>query len=80
MPLKADPQKGGSNADGSRSLTYCSYCYRDGKLVNPDMTIDEMRKLIVEKLREKGYPRFIARFFTVGLDRLQRWRTPRLTA
>ena len=74
MPLKADPKKGGSNADGTRSLTYCSYCYQDGKLVNPEMTIDEMRTLIVKKLGEKGYPRFIARFFTVGLDRLQRWR------
>ena len=74
MPLRSDPQQGGSNADGSRSLTYCSYCYREGELVNPDMTIDEMRKLIVEKLGEKGYPRFIARFFTVGLGRLDRWR------
>jgi hypothetical protein len=38
------------------------------------MTIDEMRALIIDKLGQKGYPRFIARFFTIGLDRLKRWR------
>lgn len=74
MPLKADPQGGGRNADGSLSREYCSYCYENGQFHNPDMTIDEMRTLIVEKLMEKGYPRFIARFFTFGLERLKRWR------
>lgn len=74
MPLKADPRGGGSNADGSRSSEYCSYCYENGQFHNPDMHIDEMRALIIEKLREKGYPRFIARFFILGLERLKRWR------
>jgi hypothetical protein len=74
MPLKADPKGGGTNADGSLSAEYCSFCYQGGKFFNPDMTIDGMRTLIVEKLRERGYPRFIARFFTFGLGRLKRWR------
>jgi hypothetical protein len=74
MPLKADPKGGGTNADGSLSAEYCSLCYQGGKFFKPDMTIDEMRTLIVEKLHERGYPRFIARFFTFGLDRLKRWR------
>jgi hypothetical protein len=74
MPLSADPKGGGSNADGSLSHEYCSYCFESGKFHNPDMTVDEMRVFIIEKLREKGYPRFIARFFTLGLERLQRWR------
>jgi hypothetical protein len=38
------------------------------------MTVDEMKALIIEKLREKGYPRFIARFFTFGVSQLKRWR------
>jgi len=73
MPLKADPKGGGTNADGSLSNEYCSFCFHSGKLINPEMTIDEMRALIIEKLEEKGYPRFIARFFTIGLNRLKRW-------
>lgn len=64
---------GGTNADGSCSSEYCSFCYQNGEFVNPDMTIDGMRALIIEKLGEKGYPRFIARFFGIGLDRLKRW-------
>jgi len=74
MPLKADPKGGGTNADGSLSNEYCSLCYENGKLINPEMTIDEMRALIIEKLGEKGYPRFVAWFFTIGLNRLKRWR------
>ncbi|MCM3901219.1 MAG: zinc ribbon domain-containing protein, partial [Pyrinomonadaceae bacterium] len=68
MPLKADPKGGGTNADGSLSNEYCNFCYQNGKLINPEMTIDEMRALIIEKLGEKGYPWFIARFFTIGLN------------
>jgi hypothetical protein len=74
MPLKADPQGGGSNADGARSVEYCGYCYVGGRFVNPDMSIDEMRALVIEKLRERGYPWFVARFFASGLGRLKRWR------
>lgn len=74
MPLKADPQGGGTQADGTRSTQYCSYCYADGKFVSPSMTLEEMRTLVVDKLHEKGYPRFIARFFASGLNRLARWR------
>jgi hypothetical protein len=74
MPLKADPKGGGTNADGGLSSEYCSFCYQNGKFIDPDMTIDEMRALVVEKLAEKGFPRFVARFFAIGLDRLKRWQ------
>jgi hypothetical protein len=74
MPLKADPKGGGTNADGSPSQEYCSYCFVGGRFVNPDMTIDGMRALVIEKLREKGFPKFVARFFASGLNGLSRWR------
>ena len=74
MPLKSDPNGGGTNADGTRSTEYCSYCYEGGRFHQPDMTIGEMRTLIVDRLHERGYPRFIGRLFTFGLDRLNRWR------
>ena len=74
MPLRADSKGGGTNTDGSVSRDYCSFCFENGGFRNPHMTIDEMRALIIEKLGEKGYPRFIARFFAVGLNRLKRWQ------
>jgi hypothetical protein len=74
MPLKSDPKGGGTNADGTLSQEYCSYCYVSGKFVNPDMTIDQMHALVIEKLREKGFPKFVAKMFASGLHRLKRWR------
>jgi len=74
MPLRADPTGGGTNADGTVSGKYCGYCYRNGEFVAPDMTIEEMRTLVMEKLGEQGFPRFVARFFASGLGRLERWR------
>ena len=74
MPLKADPKGGGVNADGSRSVEYCSYCYVQGAFINPGMTLDEMNALVIGKLQEKGFPKWVARFFASGLKRLKRWR------
>ncbi|HEV2843185.1 MAG TPA: zinc ribbon domain-containing protein [Chthoniobacterales bacterium] len=30
MPLKKSPGGGGTNADGTISTIYCSYCYENG--------------------------------------------------
>jgi len=74
MPLRADPKGGGTNADGTLSLEYCSHCYINGAFVTPGMTIEEMKALVVGKLQEKGFPTFVARFFASGLGQLKRWR------
>ena len=73
MPLKRDLNGGGTNADGTLSQEYCSHCYVNGGFVNPDMTIDQMKSLVLGKLQEKGFPKFIANFFLSGLTRLKRW-------
>ena len=74
MPLKQDPGQGGTDADGSHSNEYCSYCYANGKFFQPDMTIDQMKDLVVEKLRERGFPKFVANVFAGGIKNLKRWR------
>jgi len=73
MPLKRDEKGGGSNADGSKSTIYCSKCYENGKFKNPDMTVDEMKILVKGKLKEFGFPGFIAGWFTKGIPNLKRW-------
>jgi len=35
MPMKKDPRGGGTDADGTRSPEYCSYCYQDGTFPSP---------------------------------------------
>lgn len=75
MPLKRDEKGGGTNADGSKSAMYCSRCYENGKFTSPDFTVDQMQKLVKGKLKEMGFPGFIAGFFTKGIPKLERWKT-----
>jgi hypothetical protein len=73
MPLAKDPAKGGTNADGSKSTMYCSYCYQNGKFTR-DCTVQEMRAFCKGKLKEMGFPGFIAAIFVAGLPKLERWK------
>jgi hypothetical protein len=74
MPLKQDEKGGGTNADGSKSNMYCSYCYGDGKFFNPGMTAKEMQELVKGKLKEMKFPGIVAWFFASGIPRLERWK------
>jgi hypothetical protein len=74
MPMKQDPAGGGTNADSTKSEKYCSYCYADGKFTQPDITANQMQKFVVDKMVEMKYPRFLARFMTMQLPKLDRWQ------
>jgi len=74
MPLHRDEKGGGTNTDGSKSKMYCSKCYENGSFKNPSMTVDEMKSLVKEKLKEFGFPGFIAGMFTKGIPKLERWK------
>lgn len=73
MPLSRDPQGGGTNADGSKSALYCSHCFRGGRFVLPDLTVDQMQDRVRAKLKEFGIPGFLRGFFTRRIPKLQRW-------
>ena len=74
MPLKKDPKGGGTEADGKTSTMYCSRCYERGKFTKPNMTVDEMQMLVKGKLKEMGFPGFLAGFFAMGIPKLERWK------
>jgi hypothetical protein len=74
MPLKRDPQGGGSEADGSRSRTYCSLCYDGGSFRHPDFSARQMQDFCVTQLSKKGMPRIMAWMFTRGIPQLDRWK------
>lgn len=74
MPLKKDPNGGGTNADGGPSLSYCSFCYQGGAFTQIDITAQEMQNFCQGKLREVGHGRITAWLFTRGIPRLGRWR------
>jgi len=74
MPLSKDPEKGGTDPDGKKSLMYCSYCYKEGKFTQQDITVAKMKILCKQKLKEMGFPGFIAGLLTSGLPKLERWK------
>jgi hypothetical protein len=74
MPMAKDPGGGGTETDGSKSETYCSFCYEDGAFLQPDFNVKEMQDFCIEKLRESGMPKVMAWLFTRGLPKLERWR------
>lgn len=75
MPMKKDEKGGGTNTDGTKSPTYCSYCYLEGKFTLPDYTARQMQVLVKGKMKEMGIPGFLTPFFTYGIPKLERWRS-----
>ena len=74
MPLKKDERGGGTNADGTLSKMYCSHCYEKGQFTRPGITAKQMQELARGKIKEMGFPGFMARFFTRGIPNLERWK------
>jgi hypothetical protein len=74
MPLKRDEEGGGTNADGTRSTMFCSKCYQGGSFTKPDITMVEMKALVKSKLKEFGFPGFLAGVFTRNIPKLERWK------
>lgn len=74
MPLKKDEKGGGTNSDGSKSTMYCSHCYEEGKFSQPNITAAQMQTFVKGKLKEMGFPGFLAGLFTKNIPKLERWR------
>jgi hypothetical protein len=74
MPLEKG-KKSGTEADGSLSKTYCSYCYEKGKFIQPDLTLEEMKKILDETVGKEGLRgKFLAFMGKMQLPRLKRWK------
>jgi hypothetical protein len=78
MPL-GKPEDFGTEAYGVRSNDYCAYCYREGAFLTPDITMEQMRDLCVDKMVELGVmPRDQAsKLMRETLPRLKRWAPSR---
>ncbi len=74
MPLKKSPNGGGTNADQSISKMYCAYCYENGQFVNPDWTMEHMQEFVKGKMKEMGFPGFLAGMFSKRIAKLERWK------
>lgn len=74
MPMEQDPGKGGTNADGTVSSTYCSLCYKDGKFNDNFTKPSEMVNFVKGKLKEMGHGPLKRWFYTSHISQLGRWK------
>lgn len=74
MPMDKDPGHGGTNADGSKNLKYCSYCFEMGSFHDTSMKVDDMVKLVRGKLKEMGYGPIRRWFYSSHISQLERWK------
>ena len=74
MPLNKDPQGGGTNADGSKSDKYCSYCYQNGAFIHECDDVKEFQEYCRKAMIQAGHNKFLAWLFTRGMSRLERWK------
>ena len=73
LPMKKDPEGGGTNNDGSKSHKYCSYCYENG-IFSFEGSVEEFQKFCQVKMVEGGHSKPMAWLFTRGMKRLDRWK------
>jgi len=74
MPMKQDPQGGGTNADGSINVRYCSYCYQNGEFTFTG-TVTAFQEFCRQKMVEGGHSKIMAWLFTRNMKRLPRWKS-----
>ena len=64
----------GSEKDGSKSSEYCKYCYQNGALINPTMTFEEMKSLVIAQMKKMNLPPATIEKSVKSLPDLKRWR------
>ncbi len=64
----------GTEKDGSKSEKWCKLCYQDGKFIGPDCSLEDMRAIVDNALKENGSGRMMRWMAQKQLPRLERWR------
>lgn len=64
----------GTEKDGSKSSEYCKYCYQNGALINPNMTFEEMKSLVITQMKKMNLPPGIIEQSVKSLPYLKRWQ------
>lgn len=75
MPLSQDPKGGGTEADGSVSADYCSYCYQAGKFHDEGITLPAYVEKLKGIMGTMNMPPQVVEMTVASLPLLKRWRT-----
>jgi len=74
MPIDK-PENRGTEKDGSKSDTYCKYCYQNGAFTDPDMTMQQVLDISISEMRKQHLPENIIQETIRMFPGLKRWRT-----
>lgn len=67
------PKLFGTEKDGTPNTDYCKYCYVNGKFTNPDLTLEEMKEHMMERMEKDRLPEDIIEVALSRLPFLKRW-------
>jgi len=65
----------GTEADGTKSEKWCSLCYQNGAFVGPDCTLEEMKEIVDNALKENGSGKLFRWMAAKQLPKLERWKS-----
>lgn len=77
MPLSSDFGNLGTDADGSRTDEYCSFCFQNGEFTNPTQTLEDMINSSIENMTaDLNMPRErAAELANSFIPTLRRWQS-----
>jgi len=73
MPLDSQENRG-TEKDGSKSDTYCKYCYKEGVFTDPGMTLERMKEIAKTEMKKQSLPDNIIQMSINMLPQLKRWK------
>ena len=76
MPLSAEFSNLGTNADGTKTDEYCSFCFQNGEFTAPNQTLEEMIKSSIENMTAdlNMPPEKAAELANSFIPKLRRWQ------
>jgi hypothetical protein len=72
--MDQDPGGGGTLADGTKTMKYCSLCYENGNFKDEFNESKEMVGFVKGKLKEMGHGPIKRWFYTSHIKQLERWK------
>jgi hypothetical protein len=73
MPFSKNKNNYFRITNGFYDVKYCTDCFQNDRFTEPNLTIDEMKQKLMNKLRAAGMPGNLNRF-TERLHTLERWK------
>ena len=75
MPVD-NPADKGTEINGAKSDQYCKYCYQNGAFTTPDMTLEQMKDMVIIQMKKRNIPENIIQQALNVLPHLKRWQRP----